>query len=230
MELEVDQVYCMDALELMARLPDNSVDLCFADPPYNNGTAYANYIDQRSDYRDWCASWFAQCERISKYIVITPGHGNLWMWGEIKTPKGVGIWYKPGNPYSSVMGYEEYEPWIYYAKSFIPLGGSTVIKSTISQQKLIGNHPCPKPLTFMYKLIKKLLPIDNGLVLDPFSGTGTTLIAARALGHRFIGSDTSPEYCEIARERLKTEFASRKQKPGESLDDLPLFRAAGEGE
>jgi site-specific DNA-methyltransferase (adenine-specific) len=43
----------------------------------------------------------------------------------------------------------------------------------------------------------------NELILDPFCGSGTTCVAAKMLGRNYIGIDISPEYCEIARQRLK---------------------------
>ncbi len=43
---------------------------------------------------------------------------------------------------------------------------------------------------------------EDDLVLDPFAGSGTSLIAAKKLGRHFLGMDISPEYCAIARDRL----------------------------
>jgi site-specific DNA-methyltransferase (adenine-specific)/modification methylase len=63
-------------------------------------------------------------------------------------------------------------------------------------------HPTQKPI----KLIKHLLQIHsnkNDLVLDPFLGSGTTAVACKELGRRYIGIEINPEYCEIARNRLK---------------------------
>jgi len=43
----------------------------------------------------------------------------------------------------------------------------------------------------------------EAIVLEPFAGTGTTCVAAKKLGRRYIGIDISPEYCQIARDRLR---------------------------
>lgn len=65
-----------------------------------------------------------------------------------------------------------------------------------------NNHPTVKPIALMRWLIRLVTPPD-GVVLDPFCGSGSTLVAAADEGFGFIGIDISPEYCEIARERLK---------------------------
>ena len=62
-------------------------------------------------------------------------------------------------------------------------------------------HPTVKPLDLMRWLVRLVTPPD-GIVLDPFMGSGTTLKAARAEGHKSIGIDLEPEHCEIAWGRL----------------------------
>jgi site-specific DNA-methyltransferase (adenine-specific) len=65
-----------------------------------------------------------------------------------------------------------------------------------------NNHPTVKPLALMRYLCRLVTP-TNGLVLDPFCGSGSTGIAAEQEGFRFIGIDNNEEYCEIARKRLE---------------------------
>lgn len=206
----VDRIHHGDALRLLRSLPDDSIDVCFADPPYNNGTRYDNYDDQRTDYKAWCAAWFQECRRVARRVVITPGHGNLWMWGEIEKPFGMGIWYKPGNPASSVMGFETFEPWLYYCKGSGILGGTSDIRATVSKQKDVADHPCPKPLDFMVKLLKKVGK-PGQLVFDPFCGTGTTAVAAVMNGMHFITCDVSAHYVAVAQKRIEKMYQSGVQ-------------------
>jgi len=65
-----------------------------------------------------------------------------------------------------------------------------------------NNHPTVKPLALMRYLVKLITP-KNGIVLDPFAGSGTTLIGAKLEGYRFIGIEMEPEYIKIARARLE---------------------------
>jgi site-specific DNA-methyltransferase (adenine-specific) len=62
-------------------------------------------------------------------------------------------------------------------------------------------HPTVKPLALMKYLVRLITP-PNGVVYDPFSGSGTTLVAAINEGFNWIGSELSQEYCEIARQRI----------------------------
>jgi DNA modification methylase len=77
-----------------------------------------------------------------------------------------------------------------------------------------NNHPTVKPLKLMEYLIKLIMPPKDGVILDPFAGSGTTLIAAKQLGINAIGIEKETDYCEIARKRLESFV-------------LPLFEREG---
>lgn len=64
-------------------------------------------------------------------------------------------------------------------------------------------HPAMFPIQLAEHLIKTFCPKD-GTILDPFAGSGSTLIAAKQLGRQFYGFDIMPEYVEIAQQRLAT--------------------------
>lgn len=64
-------------------------------------------------------------------------------------------------------------------------------------------HPTQKPLTLMQWCIEKSKTI--GAILDPFMGSGTTLVAAKNLGRKAIGIEIEEKYCEIAAKRLRQE-------------------------
>ena len=66
-----------------------------------------------------------------------------------------------------------------------------------------GNvHPTVKSTKLMEYLIKLITP-PNGRILDPFAGSGSTLVAARRLGFEFVGIEQDPSYCLTAKERLE---------------------------
>lgn len=67
-----------------------------------------------------------------------------------------------------------------------------------------GLHPTQKPVRLMEALIL-LVTCEGHVVLDPFAGSGSTLVAARRAGRRFIGIEQNLAYCELANERLKQQ-------------------------
>jgi len=70
-------------------------------------------------------------------------------------------------------------------------------------------HPCVKPLALMRYLVRLVTP-PNGTILDPFMGSGTTGMAAKIEGFRFIGIEKEQEYIEIAERRIEaTEWRAR---------------------
>jgi DNA modification methylase len=67
-----------------------------------------------------------------------------------------------------------------------------------------NTHPTVKPLALMQWLIRLVTP-PGGILLEPFAGSGTTLLAAKTEGRRAVGIEISEEYCETAANRLRNE-------------------------
>ena len=68
----------------------------------------------------------------------------------------------------------------------------------------IDGHPCPFPVTLAVRCISATTR-PSETVLDPFMGSGTTLLAAKSLGRRAIGIEIEERYCEIAAQRCSQE-------------------------
>jgi DNA modification methylase len=82
----------------------------------------------------------------------------------------------------------------------------SVKKITFEWNGLIGKegtryHPTQKPLSLMRWIIEKYSK-PNDIILDPFAGSGTTLVASEELGRRYLGFELSEKYCAVARKRL----------------------------
>lgn len=65
-----------------------------------------------------------------------------------------------------------------------------------------NHHPTVKPLKLMEYLCTLTKTPTGGIVLDPFAGSGTTLLAAKNTGREYIGIEQNPEYFEIIKARL----------------------------
>lgn len=76
-------------------------------------------------------------------------------------------------------------------------------KSSKSERERENDHPTVKPLSLMKYLCKLTRTPTGGIVLDPFGGSGTTALACIHTQRRYIIIEKKPEYCQIARERVK---------------------------
>lgn len=83
-------------------------------------------------------------------------------------------------------------------------GGSAATWTYGTVKKDRPDHPCPKPLGLMRELVYLFTDADE-VILDPFVGSGTTLIAAKQLGRRGIGIEVDEKFCEVAANRLERE-------------------------
>ncbi len=114
-----------------------------------------------------------------------------------------------------------YEPWMLFRK---PIAARTVAENlrrwktgglrrlekdrplpdcipsgrTPDRETAISDHPCLKPQHFLRLLVRSLLPLGEGLVIDPFMGSGSTLAAAEAVGYLSIGMEIDREYYRLA--------------------------------
>lgn len=124
-------------------------------------------------------------------------------------------------PDVSVMPRSMWEPWLLFRKPLMgrvqdnlrkwKTGGlrrisdqqpfGDVIKSspTRKTERDIADHPSLKPQAFLRQVVRAILPLGEGVVLDPFAGSGSTLAAAEAVGYESIGIELDPHYIDVAK-------------------------------
>jgi site-specific DNA-methyltransferase (adenine-specific) len=241
------RLYQGDCLEILEKIPDNSADLVFADPPYflSNGGITCHAGKMVSVHKgDWDKSkgpdanhefnraWLAACQRILK------DHGSIWVSGTSHVIHSVGFamqqlgfkllndisWVKPNPPPNLSCRYFTHatETIIWAAKNkrsrhtfHYKLMKETnrgkqmksvwEIKPPESWEKKFGKHPTQKPVALLERIL--LASTNEGdLILDPFVGGATTLIAALRLRRAAIGCDLALDYLQIAVRRLCSDL------------------------
>jgi len=244
-EVIINRVIQGDCLEVMRKIPDNSVQVTFADPPFNLKKKYHSYYDRHEihEYLSWCRDWIREMVRITKPTGSIFVH-NIPKWlihfasflNEIAIFRHWIAWDAMGVPLGKTLLPNHYGI-LYYVKSkkykFYDIRGlhkrcrvcSYILKDyggkksqmhqfgpivsdvwadihRIRHKKRRDEHPCQLPIHLLERLL--LMSTEEGdIVLDPFVGTGTTAIAAKRLGRRFIGIDIDPNYVEMTKKKLQ---------------------------
>lgn len=206
-------LYLGDCRAILPTLEKGSVDLVLTDPPYGisggNGaisvkrakSAYASDFDDTPEFVcKVVVPVIKQCIELAKRVVVTPGLRCMW---DYPRPYETGVFYYPAGAGMSRWGFNCYQPILFYG--MCPHGGtlghSNSRKSVETPEKAI-KHPCAKPLNDWIWLLK-LSSLEGETVLDPFAGSGTTLVAAKHMGRKAIGIEIEEKYCAIAAKRLE---------------------------
>jgi len=242
-----------DNLKLLQEIPDNSVDVTFADPPFNLKKKYNSYKDslEFANYLEWCKNWIHEMVRITKptgsifvhnipkwltyYATILNEYANFKHWiswdaptapmGKTLQPAHYGILfyakdYRQNKYYEIRYPHKRCRKCGYLLKDYggkkaglHPFGPLVSDVWTdihrIKHNKYRDNHPCQLPIHLLERII--LMSSDEGdIILDPFLGTGTTAVAAKRLGRKFIGFDIDEKYIKISENKLSMEKQNSK--------------------
>src|SRR5882672_268357 len=85
-------------------------------------------------------------------------------------------------------------------------------------EEAISDHPCLKPQHFMRIIVRALLPLGEGRVLDPFMGSGSTISAARAVGYEATGLELDTQYFHLAEKAIPRLAALYPHFKGEEIE------------
>jgi site-specific DNA-methyltransferase (adenine-specific) len=206
-----------DCLELLPKLAAGSANFILTDPPYI--TRYKDRSDRtvRNDDNDaWLKPAFAEMHR-----VLEPDSFCVTFYGWPQVDKFMGAYKAAGfrvvghlafpKRYTSSSRFLRYQHECAHllAKGYPPHPEETigdVIDWTYGGNKL---HPTQKPLSVLLPLIETFSK-PGSMVLDPFAGSGSTLLASRMLGRRWLGIELDPKYHAIAQRRLSDEATSSR--------------------
>jgi len=256
-------LYHANCLDILAKLPENSIDMIFADPPYllSNG-GFTVHAGRRVSVNkgEWDKSnglekdfefhlqWIKSVRRVLK------PHGTIWISGTYHSIYQCGFalqlagyhilndiaWFKPNaSPNLSCRYFTASHETLIWAKKnkkakhifnydlmkkgnwpedFIKKPNSQMrsvwaINTPKSIEKKFGKHPTQKPEDLLKRIV--LASTNKGdLILDPFTGSSTTGIAAYLLGRKFIGIDTEKKYLDLSIKRFEELERNLTRKQG----------------
>ncbi len=209
--------YMGDCRTILDELPPESVDCVITDPPYNIGKDFGEgtKADRKENYIPWLNDIWIKCGRIVRaggFLIYTnrikfiPDGMNppepwrffhLFVWH--KPLSLAGCWYGIAPHWEPIFVYLKGDkPWRPFRDSLVQ--SDVILANVVTDGN--GSHPTVKPTTLIGKLIEWAVPVP-GLVLDPFSGSGTTGVAAKSLGRQAILIDISEDYGLLARARVE---------------------------
>ena len=277
--MEYNRLYQGDCIQGLSELEEGSVDLAFADPPFNIGYDYDLYKDKSNaeQYLDWTRKWGQAVRRVLKptgtfwlaigdeyaaelKLIFQKDLGFTWrnwvIWyytfGVNCTKKfsrsHVHLFYFVKDPkrftfnamdlavrvpsarqlvYADARGNPDGrlpdDTWILrpqdLPEGFQPDEDTWYFSRVCGTFKeRAGWHGCQMPEQLLGRIIR-VSSNPGDLVLDPFGGSGTTLVVAKKLGRRWIGFEMSPNYAAQAQARLG---AALEGQPLEGAEDPKL--------
>jgi site-specific DNA-methyltransferase (adenine-specific) len=215
-------LYHGDSLELMSSFANESFDCVITDPPYterthkkaraNTATGVREGISFNAFTTESLNSALAECGRLTKgWVVATLDYNHAFAY-ETAPPLGlrqmrIGVWVK-NNPMPQITGDRPAQGW--EAISYLHKPGKAVWNGGGQHGNYVSNlaaptgHPTPKPLIMVSSFIERFSN-PNEIVLDPFAGGGTTLLAARNLGRKVVGIEIDEKWCELIAKRLSQQ-------------------------
>ncbi|MBF4385264.1 site-specific DNA-methyltransferase [Vibrio anguillarum] len=250
------KLYEGDSIQWLKSLSDNTVDLVFADPPYNINKADWDKFESQEKYIQWSMDWIKEAHRVLKKdgtlyicgfseILADIKHPSMkyfnscrWLiwhyknkanlsndWGrshesilclrkskskkfnvdDVRIPYGSHTLKYPSHPQAETSQYgngkKPKDNWTPHPKGAKPKD-VIEIPTTCNGMGEKTKHPTQKPEELVRKFI--LASSNEGdLVIDPFSGSGTTAVVSEQLGRKWAACDISSEYNEWAIERIK---------------------------
>jgi site-specific DNA-methyltransferase (adenine-specific) len=212
-------LYCGDCIEILPGIESESIDLILTDPPYgidyqSNMRIVSDKFDKlKNDDNSKRLEAYERFFKILKNDCVSITFCSFKNYAEdymklirLGNIKNCIIWDKGGGGIGDLEHslLTDYEMAIVTHKGNCPIRGKrdgSVWKKGKVNPNLM-QHPTEKPTKLIEKMIEKFSDKTN-LILDPFCGSGTTLVAAKRLGRKAIGIEISEKYCKIAIDRLR---------------------------
>ena len=229
-----------DSLDVMPALESESFDAVVTDPPYSSGgrtQAAARNVVSKSDSResdewfmgdnmgvDTYIRWMRQIARESLRVVIQGGHAYVFTdwrqftnlttaWESVGwSLRSVIVWDKAkGGAMGSFWRNNHEWACVFTKGQPNPPAHRSCFNTWTGPKPQDGEHPTAKPVALMSYIVSAI-PKQTGRILEPFAGSGTTLVAAKENGFRSVGIERSKSYAEICRARCGQALLSLENK------------------
>jgi DNA modification methylase len=212
-------IHMGDALEILSTMKAGSVDLVVTDPPYVIGAVSAGNIGSKAggwgdmmNSSRWFRDWYVMVRRLLKQ------DGAMWTfcnWRSLPVVMKAAIdaewsvtsllvwdkqWIGPGGVVGLRPSYELVALLAMPEFAIPDRGVPDIWQQQWASHKPTG-HPAEKPVALLSRLIDTS-GVKDGVVLDPFMGSGSTLRAAKDCGLRGVGIEAEERWCEVAKGRL----------------------------
>ena len=249
-EQYINRVIHGDCLEVMKGMPDGCVDLVLTDPPYGTtSNEWDSVVDFWGEFERICKGGFIvfSSQPFTTDLISSRRHDfkYSWIWNKGMTGNFAIAKYQPLKVHEEIciFGDVKYNPIMrkgkarykggsfkgnsstgniistkHFSEDYYPI---SILDYNNASKRNDSQHPTQKPIELMAYLINTYSS-EESLILDPFCGSGTTLVAAKMLGRRYIGIDIEKKYCDIAEERLRNTtpplpFTQEKMEQGAML-------------
>lgn len=235
-----------DSRDVIKRIPDNSIDFIFTDPPYNIGKHSTGNIPiigrtaMNNDVAEWDLVDFNPEEWADEFIRILKPTGNLFIFTSYNQ---IGRWYNCLDhkfDTSNFMVWHKTNPapkifkagFLNSCEMIFTCWNKKHTWNFISQKEMHNfiespicmrperlsepKHPTQKPVSILKKIIK-IASNENDIVFDPFMGVGSIGVAALELHRRFIGVEIDETYFSAAKDRINGTLMSIKDMKESNL-------------
>jgi len=185
----------VDCMEILKKLPDNSVDVIITDPPYD----FVGYIKRQ---------FHTEFMRVAKHAIVFSPPENQW----VKPADQILFWVKPVSTKNTSKNYARFVEMIFVYGEHVWNHDrhwsqyNNVFTDLVESKE----HPYKKPLSLMTRLLLNHTN-EGDMILDPFMGSGTTGEVCALHNRSFIGVEKDPAMYEIA--RLNINKASGCEDP-----------------
>ena len=211
-----------DCLQKLPDIPDDSVDFIIVDPPFNVELPYRTHDDSMTaeEYYSWCLAWMKQLYRVLKihhFVLIASGYSNEKLVQKAIEESGLTYlhpisWYKP-NCQCTLAGsglFYRVEKMFLCSKGVPDIGiidrpkfyeDIVTLDNSTPKQPDAVDHPAARPVV-LYQYFFEGLTKPNDLILDPMFGSGSTAVAAKILGRRYVGIEIDEYYHAMGVDRV----------------------------